>query len=363
MYTSREIPLSNSITVNEEVERVRAMENAAGLNERTTQTAIVLPIFRALGWNTADPDEVTFEQPVAGHLRGSVDIVLISREKPLVLIETKAPSQSLDAEKNRNQLFDYCRMMDVSLGVLTNGVEWRFYLGGGSAELHLAEVFDLIKDQPLECVLKLERLLSRDKVSDEGAYTYAKKAWFRRTLVQAWDRLLSSGDKGLKSRLRKAVKESTGVDIPGLEVEDFLKQQAISSSEQVLVGQENAERASTPPPSPDPGRSKHPKPTHVVVFGRRVEVKSWKEAMLVFLSEAYKDNPDSFQALVEHQSYLVQSSVPPGKFRRAVQIAQSDLWINVDYNGKNMVRICRDVQKLLGLTEDTLNFFHQDKLL
>ena len=48
----------------EEIERIRNISTIRSLNERMTETAVVLPLLRALDWNTTDPDEVYLQYPV-----------------------------------------------------------------------------------------------------------------------------------------------------------------------------------------------------------------------------------------------------------------------------------------------------------
>ena len=55
----------------------------------------------------------------------------------------------------------------------------------------------------------MQHLLSRDKVSDEGAQTFARQAFLQRTIEKEWVNLLDTADSTISKMLIKAVKEST----------------------------------------------------------------------------------------------------------------------------------------------------------
>ena len=366
----------------QEIERLRAMGTAHDLNERMVQTARVLPLLRELGWDTTDPDEVSLEHPVGGHLRGSADIVLMSREKPLVLIETKAPRLTLNDEKHLRQLSDYCRMLEAEIGVLTNGIEWRFYLSGsGTSTPELAEKINLEIDDAGICGTKMQNLLSRDKVSDEGAQTFARQAFLQRTFVKEWMNLLDTADSTISKRLRKAVKESTnnaGIKVTTQElsrIEPFIKQQA----QNIRSGVESARPSfvqtvaeDRPAPSgdlhtPKPREGNPQKPTHIEVWGQRFEVKNWRNVLRTFSDEAYRRDSSLFNAALKNEGkarpLFVRSATKPEDMRAPHQIGTSDLWVETYASASGILDKCRKIQRLFGWAEDTLRIYLGERLL
>ena len=116
-----------------------------GWREDQTRYAIIDPIIRALGWDTADPKECHPEYPRDNYQK-RVDYALFDRldmtkltgadmPAPDIIIEAKALDEPLDSD------FDTFRRyvqspprMSGGLAILTDGVKWRLYevgVGGG----------------------------------------------------------------------------------------------------------------------------------------------------------------------------------------------------------------------------------------
>lgn len=95
------------------------------LKEYPTRACIIDPILEALGWNVREPEEVELE---FGTIDGkAVDYALKINGKPVVLVEAKGLSESLDDVKGITQVVGYAANAGVDWCVLTNGVIWRVY--------------------------------------------------------------------------------------------------------------------------------------------------------------------------------------------------------------------------------------------
>lgn len=95
--------------------------------EEATKTAFILPMINALGYDVFDPTEVVPEMDcdlikVKGE---KIDYAIIKDGDPIMLIECKGSKQVLDLHST--QLQKYFVASKSRFGVLTNGVEWRFY--------------------------------------------------------------------------------------------------------------------------------------------------------------------------------------------------------------------------------------------
>ncbi len=354
------------MNIENEIEKIKSIDTA-NINEATGKTTIVLPVLRALGWDTTDPDEVRLEHRVATHLKGFADIALFSGGKPRVLLETKAPNKKLATTRHQVQVLDYCKMLRVSLGVLTNGVTWHFfYLDRNSDdETPLAETIDLVQDDVRDCARKLRQLLSRDKVSDSGAQTHAKEAWMHRILATQWKDLLSSCDQTLVNELRKSVAQSTGVNIPIEVAKQFLKEQAVFQSSPTIPARplertsEHTESVPRRVEEHDQTRQpRHPVPTHVQVQGQRFEVKTWREGVMRFLSEAYNSAPDAFHSMDEstQKKLRIVPASRMSELHKPKQIVESGLWTEIYGSSASLKARCRKVRHILGWPEDSLVF-------
>lgn len=109
-------------------------------SEWQTRYALIDPLLRALGWDTADPTMVV---PEDGSGNGRADYLLQADGKPCMVIEAKRLGASLcDAKR---QALDYA--MDASrqarYSTATNGKEWMVYDTHKPAVEMLAISFDL----------------------------------------------------------------------------------------------------------------------------------------------------------------------------------------------------------------------------
>ena len=107
--------------------------------EDQTRYALIDPILRALGWNTADPKECFIEHYLQNeHVdHGWVDYALFAEHDihahvkgeacPSVLIEAKALQVPLDGHVEQLAWYVEAAKMTTGLGILTNGSEWWIY--------------------------------------------------------------------------------------------------------------------------------------------------------------------------------------------------------------------------------------------
>jgi predicted type IV restriction endonuclease len=104
--------------------RVRGEEKALeGANEEAVRQTVINPILTHLGWNTENLHEVCPEFPIEGK---KVDYCLKHQGCEQILIEAKKAGDNL--EQREEQLLEYSFRRGVPIAVLTNGMEWWFYL-------------------------------------------------------------------------------------------------------------------------------------------------------------------------------------------------------------------------------------------
>lgn len=96
--------------------------------EEATKNALIMPFLAALGYNVFDPQEVTPELDAdVGVKKGEkVDYAILKDGKPIMLVECKAANANLD-DVHASQLYRYFSVTDARVGILTNGLIYRFY--------------------------------------------------------------------------------------------------------------------------------------------------------------------------------------------------------------------------------------------
>lgn len=96
--------------------------------EEATKNALVMPFIRALGYDIFDPTEVVpeFTADFATKKGEKVDYAIKIDGRIVMLFECKHCGGDLSI-KHAGQLFRYFSVTDARIGVLTNGVVYRFF--------------------------------------------------------------------------------------------------------------------------------------------------------------------------------------------------------------------------------------------
>lgn len=103
-------------------------------NEQSTKQSLILPFLQILGYDIFNPSEV--EPEVVCDIKNSVDkidYVIHIDGKQQILIECKHCNKNLDGFVN--QLRGYFVASEARIGILTNGLEYRFYTDLDNANL------------------------------------------------------------------------------------------------------------------------------------------------------------------------------------------------------------------------------------
>ena len=106
-------------------ERIKKQKEAV-LTEEATKTAFIMPMINALGYDIFNPLEVVPEMDCDIAKKGDkIDYAIMKDGEPILLIECKHWAQKLDLHST--QLAKYYVASNARFGVLTNGIEYRFY--------------------------------------------------------------------------------------------------------------------------------------------------------------------------------------------------------------------------------------------
>lgn len=113
--------------LNKIAEQVRNQRHLMN-NEDATILVSIQPFIRALGYNTENLMEVRPQYSADAKTSGGerVDYAIMREGKPIIFIEAKAANLILN-DNYWKQLHHYFNAEDVRIGILTNGIEYRFY--------------------------------------------------------------------------------------------------------------------------------------------------------------------------------------------------------------------------------------------
>ena len=99
--------------------------------EETTKIALINPFIRLLGYDTTNPSIVRAEYTAdVGVKQGAkVDFAILENEEPIIFIECKSVNKELTSD-NISQLYRYFSITDIQIGILTNGIDYKFFTTG-----------------------------------------------------------------------------------------------------------------------------------------------------------------------------------------------------------------------------------------
>lgn len=100
-------------------------------SEETTKIAFITPFLRLMGYDTTNPAEVRAEYTAdVGTKQGEkVDLAILEDGEPRIFIECKSATNELNTD-NISQLYRYFSITDIQIGILTNGLEYKFFTTG-----------------------------------------------------------------------------------------------------------------------------------------------------------------------------------------------------------------------------------------
>jgi predicted type IV restriction endonuclease len=95
--------------------------------EEATKHSYVMPFLSLLGYDIFNPKVVVpeFTSDIGTKKGEKVDYAILKDGEPLILIEVKKHNENLD--NHTNQLIRYFHVTNAKFGVLTNGIEYRFF--------------------------------------------------------------------------------------------------------------------------------------------------------------------------------------------------------------------------------------------
>lgn len=107
-------------------ERISKLKDSIG-TEEATKNAFVMQLLNALGYDVFNPMEVMpeFTCDIGTKKGEKIDYAILKEGKPIMLIECKHWANQLTLHDN--QLLRYFHVSEARFGVLTNGIEYRFY--------------------------------------------------------------------------------------------------------------------------------------------------------------------------------------------------------------------------------------------
>jgi type I restriction-modification system DNA methylase subunit len=201
--------------IRELIERWRATpkHERDAYNEDETRHYFILPLFRALGWDTEKPSEFSAEEQIS---RGFVDFGFYLNGVPVSYLETKRASENISNREHMRQSINYAYLKGVTWAVLSDfegtmvfnaeweetdpiktrflDLEWEQYAEGQFEDLWLLSKPSM---QAREIDKKAERYGKKAKKEPVTKLLFAQLTDWRKSLfaeMRAWGNNLWSTD-------------------------------------------------------------------------------------------------------------------------------------------------------------------------
>lgn len=358
---------------------LKVLDDIANWNnddEDNTSKNFINPVLQALGWNMSDRTHIHTKFPVNDN-NEKVDYCLKCDDTPVAFLEAKAGDldKARTESKGRKrtpeqQLFEYQADFAVTLLVLTNGINWRFYLPRGpKAEwqfltLTLRQEMTEFKHHTRDYFAKwaskqLHTVLARTAVCDRSAIDAAKQ-------LKREERLLNTVIDELEEPLRVLIAEARnkiGVASAGIVSDERILEMLLTrvdSTDMDVEGDEDVDDETLVE------ASRRAMNTSIVQFafkGEVVKVSSSAEAIQRLWECWLTEMGEVEFARIgsRFQSIFAETSHPVSPFRHnAAQLRDENgqltrYWVATDRNTLGSVRVMERVHEAFGGARAALN--------
>jgi hypothetical protein len=155
-----------------------------GIGEQDTKAALIVPVLRALGWDTENLEDVRLEYKRRA-ADNPVDYALVLLREPRLFIEAKSLGSRLDDPRWANQFLGYAMAAGVEWVALTDGDEYRLYNSHATVPVE-EKLFRTIRiSDPATRPAETLALISKGQLQDHAIDLYWKSEFVDRQVGDA----------------------------------------------------------------------------------------------------------------------------------------------------------------------------------
>ena len=238
------------------VKRVRDLAEHVKGNEQATKQSLIGPLLTLLGYDLTDPRECIPEYKVDfGKERSSkpIDWAFLENGLPTFFVEAKEVGKRLPGYDE--QLADYfAKAPEAKLGILTNGVQWRFFTDVVNMNVMDREPFlkwDVLADE--EPPHDFLTVLQKSQYNTELIRAFARRKRAQNLLVEELNRLLEPSPEFVRLAIanietRKLTENvlETWKPVLANAINEWARQRALT----VVLNDPSASRLGTPEAQP-----------------------------------------------------------------------------------------------------------------
>ena len=352
--------------------QVKSNVGLRGYDEQTTKQVLILRILDVLGWNIFDLLDIQPEYLVdPKNNNEKVDYALLKDSRQMLFIEAKAVG--IDLEDHEEQICRYCFRNDVNIGILTNGVDWWFYLPRAQGSWYERKFYsiNLIEQDINEVVPKFISFLSKQNVIDGKSYESAKEihergrsaGMIKDSLPKAWNSLILSEDEKILELLNDKLEKISGYRAEPEVLAEFLH----GNVNRLSVGNEGAlpTKYKTEDGADHLKTPKNISYTRTGYTGKRIisfelvgkkyDVRSWQELLLITCKTISALQGKDFEKVLVLRARRPYFTKNETELRIPKKIPGSDIFVETHLNANSIVDRCYDMLGLFGYKREDLN--------
>ena len=229
----------------------------AATNEDNTRSFLVEPFLKTLGYDANEPDDV--EQQYTSQ-SGPVDLALKKDGKRIALIEIKKAETDLSKHELQLKRYYYNVGKGVRFGILTNGIEYRFYADLVDRNLMDDEPYMILNIQSLEEELVTAlATLTKSAFDLDIALSSARTFKYKRNIRQALREELEPLSADLLRHFVKKVRPGA-LPSPRSPLRKELEELVRQAWDEFIIERSGQTPGPTPPEPSPPGK-------YISVFG------------------------------------------------------------------------------------------------
>jgi len=281
-------------------------------NEAQTRFVLIEPILEILGYSRID-DMATEINAGWGKKNDKADIGLIVKGKiPEIIVECKRYGKKL-TDKEASQLNNYfVNTKNSKLGILTNGIEWRFYAPNESTkEMKLYEIPFVVLDfsEITEELLEFMSRIHRGNIDLKELHEEAQEFFFLQGFADAFANELSDPSDDLIKALFNRMEGKRMTDQVKAKIKNLINSNAIQEALPKVMEEESKNGS--------------------VVITTAEELKIYHAVKTILLNSvkkvdssriSYRDQKNSFNILVDDNNKKLIAKITSSKNKYSIDI-------------------------------------------
>jgi predicted type IV restriction endonuclease len=340
-------------------ETLKTNKKLSSFDKASTKQAIVIRLLSLLGWDIFNVDEVKPDHAVKSSL---IDFALRSSNIDAYFIGVE--KVGADLTQSQKDLLGSALNEGVKLAALTDGVIWWFYLSfsEGSFDQKRFYSLDLLKKTPKETAARIIELLEKENVTKgkalkiaESIQTKRQRKLIQKSMVKAWNRIITEPHKTLVSLFSETVEKLCGYKPDKEMVAEFLAELGQTGTVQEETEQK---KSSFPNPSTYKGRVI----TAFTFAEDSFKVEAWDE-FLTKLCELLisKHNQDIARLLWHSVGNKYYFREDPDELRLPVMIEGTNIFVESHLSPEDTVKIAHSILSAFGFSGDDLEIKSKKK--